>query len=63
MADTSTKFIFGKYAGTAVEDVPSGYLKWAAENWREQGDDDTELVKAINAALEYRDRFNCHFWK
>ena len=34
---------YGKYRGWKLEDIPSGYLKWVAENWHEEN----ELTRKI----------------
>ena len=31
MADGETKITFGKFKGKTVEEIPSSYLKWLAE--------------------------------
>jgi hypothetical protein len=61
VADTDLIVHAGTMRGKAVEDCPSSWLRWAAENWRERTDRDRELMKAVNAELEYRDRWNKHF--
>lgn len=47
---------WGKYRGRRIEDIPSGYLKWLAENARDE-------VVARNADEEWRWRedHNAHF--
>ena len=47
---------FGKYKGTTIEEVPSGYLKWLAENSYQR------YVRNIaDAVWRYREQFGLHF--
>lgn len=55
-ANVEMPFPSGKFRGKAVEGVPTGYLRWAAENWQERTEKDRELMRAINAELEFRER-------
>lgn len=43
------QMVFGKYAGHDLSDIPTGYLKWAANNF-----DDVFLVNDIEKELERR---------
>lgn len=46
---------FGKHKGADIEDLPSGYLKWVAENV-----DDEELAEAADAEYRWRSDHNAH---
>jgi len=61
MPDTSLKFHAGLYKGRPVDETPSSYLRWAALNWQERTEKDKELMRAVNAELNFRDKFNSHF--
>lgn len=52
---------FGKHKGKAIENLPSSYLKWMAENFDEK--DPTRRVLCLEADKEYqhREQHNCHF--
>ncbi len=47
---------FGKYTGLEIEEIPSSYLKWLAENC-----DDDEIVEEAETEYEWRERFRSHF--
>lgn len=61
MLDTSLEFYAGRYKGRPVDEAPSSYLRWAALNWTERTEGDKELMRAVNAELAFRDKFNSHF--
>lgn len=42
---------FGKHQGKTIEELPTAYLTWMAENF---GKDKADLVEAAEAELEYR---------
>jgi hypothetical protein len=48
---------FGKYKGEDIEDVPSDYLKWLAENF-----DNEEVALAAEDEYNFREVNNKHFW-
>ena len=43
------KMPFGKHKGTDIEDLPTDYLKWLAENC-----DDDDICEAADAEYRYR---------
>ena len=47
---------FGEYKGTLVHELPSGYLKWLAENC----DWNTQIQEAADEEWQHRDKYNCH---
>ncbi len=55
-ANVAMRLHAGKYKGASVEECPTWYLRWAAENWREDTERDRELMRAVNAELEFRER-------
>lgn len=56
----SIKMPYGKYKGMYIDSLPSSYLKWIAENWKE----DTELNKLIcseaDKEWQHREKYNEH---
>ena len=49
---------YGKFKGKAIHEIPSGYLKWMAENI-----DDEELCCAADEEYQHREHYNEHFWE
>lgn len=47
---------FGQHKDSTIEETPSGYLAWLANNH-----DDKELVDACQIELKYRTENDCHF--
>lgn len=54
----SVRMPFGKYKGRAMEDIPSDYLHWLAENM-----DIDRIATAADEEYNYRDLTNGHFWE
>ena len=48
---------WGKHKGDDIEDVPSGYLRWLAENC----EDDT-IASAADEEYRWRADNSAHFW-
>jgi len=48
---------FGKYRNKDLEEIPSDYLWWIAENV----DDNEELVSEVEDELRWRSNWNKHF--
>lgn len=46
----------GKFAGKTLEEIPSPYLKWVAENW-----DDEEVAEAASMEYEWRSEWDKHW--
>jgi len=62
MSSNSIVMPFGKYRGWKLEDIPSGYLKYAAENWdssRVSGIK-KKIVLACDEEWQFREKYNCH---
>lgn len=49
------KMPWGKYKGYDIEDLPTDYLKWLAENC-----DNDEIFTAADEEYRYRCDHNCH---
>ena len=47
-----------KYKGRRMSEIPSGFLKWIAENSFKD-----DLAEAASDEWHFRDRFNDHFWE
>jgi len=47
---------FGKYIGEDLEDIPSSYLKWLAENC-----EDEDICEAADEEYRWRTNSNKHF--
>lgn len=53
---------FGRYKGSEIEEIPSGYLTWLQEqDWMHE-DNKTELLEAVEYEMEVRDRSDAHFF-
>ena len=46
----------GKYYGVFIDELPTSYLKWIAENWAEDTPENKAICKA--ADNEYQERTN-----
>ncbi len=44
---------YGKHKGTAIGDLPTGYLRWVAENFNDEG-----ICYAADQELQYRKEWN-----
>jgi uncharacterized protein (DUF3820 family) len=53
--------LFGKYRGTDIEDVPSDYLQWFANNFEPENNREDDLLTEVYDEIDHRDRFN--IWK
>jgi hypothetical protein len=49
---------FGKYKGTAIEDIPSDYLLWMAENLGNH----EEIQLLADREYSWREKYNEHFY-
>lgn len=54
------KMPFGKYAGQYIEDIPSSYLKWVAENIEEDTPSKKKTCEACDKEWLWREKNNCH---
>lgn len=48
----------GKFKGIPIQDIPSGYLRWMAENL-----DDGDLCYAADTEYQRRERELDHWWE
>jgi len=53
------KFVisFGKFKGKELDKIPSGYLKWIAENI-----EDNEISTNADIVWRWRERMDCHWF-
>jgi uncharacterized protein (DUF3820 family) len=61
MADGETKITFGKFKGKTVEEIPSSYLKWLAEQDFMDKPSNYNLLEEVEQELEWRSAFDKHF--
>ena len=48
---------WGKFKGKEIHELPSGYLKWLAENV-----DDEVIATEADEEYQHRERYNVHQW-
>jgi hypothetical protein len=51
---------WGKFKGKDIEDLPSSYLKWLAENIDEKKPQNKAICIAADKEYQYRTKYNCH---
>lgn len=51
----------GVHKGKKIEEIPSDYLKWMAENWSEGTTADKLLCGAADQEWNWREKHNEHF--
>jgi hypothetical protein len=49
---------WGKFQGEDIEDIPSDYLRWLAENC-----DDDLIATEADEEYNIREESNAHFWQ
>jgi hypothetical protein len=49
---------WGKFIGKTIEEIPSSYLKWLAENC-----DDEDIATAADTEFEWRNEHSRHIWE
>lgn len=54
------KMPFGKYRNDDIEDIPSEYLLWFAQNIKPDNKNIEMLVKACDDEWQFREKNNCH---
>ena len=54
--DHDIKMPYGKFKGIELWRIPSGYLKWVAENF-----DNDIICKAADEEWQYREHYKEHF--
>lgn len=57
MESSTVRMPAGKFKGKLIEEIPSGYLKWIAENW-----DDDEIATIADEEYRWRSDNNEHFY-
>lgn len=55
------KMPHGKFKDKEIELLPSWYLKWVAENWKEITPRDKEICEAADKEWQYREIHGMHF--
>lgn len=55
------KMPYGKHKGAEIDRLPSGYLKWIAENWKEDTPQNKAICLAADQEYTYREKNGCHF--
>ena len=48
---------YGAFKGKKMHEIPSGYLKWLAENF-----DNEDICKAADDEYQYREKYGTHKW-
>ena len=51
---------YGKFKGQPLCDIPSSYLLWMAENWKEDTEENKVICKAADREWNLRERYNAH---
>jgi len=51
----------GKFYGLDIEDIPSSYLRWVAENWKERTAQDKAVCAAADKEWSFREKTGTHF--
>jgi len=49
---------YGAFKGRMMHEIPSGYLKWIAENI-----DDEAICCAADDEFQHRDHYGTHWWE
>lgn len=52
---------YGKFKGKPIEELPSSYLRWLAENINDEYKKDESLCLAADKEYQYREKNGCHF--
>jgi uncharacterized protein (DUF3820 family) len=61
MAEKPIIMTGGKFRGKPIDEIPSDYLLWVAQNWDENSDENKKLVEACDKEYQFRETYNCHF--
>jgi len=52
---------WGKHKGKELATLPSGYLRWLAENVAESEPRNKAICLAADKEYQHRERYGCHF--
>lgn len=52
----------GYYRNKKLEELPSPYLKWIAENWSEDNPYDASICEEADKIWQEREKFNTHHY-
>lgn len=55
------KMPYGKFKGKEINQLPSGYLRWMAENWKEDTPNNSAICLAADKEYQHRERHGMHF--
>jgi len=58
MTDTEMIMPWGKHKGKCICDIPSGYLRWLANEC-----DDDRIAEAADTEYNHRETYNVHRWE
>ena len=47
---------YGKFKGKAMHEIPSGYIRWLAENFN-----DDKIASAADREWQFREKHNTHW--
>lgn len=50
----------GNFKDHDIEEIPSDYLLWVAENWSEKTPRDKAICVAADKEWQFRERNDCH---
>ena len=54
------KLPFGKFKGREIEELPSSYLLWLAENMDESNPLNKKICIEADKEWQFREKHNCH---
>ena len=55
------KMPYGKFKDCEIEDLPSGYLRWIAENWTEDTPKNERICTVADLEYQEREKTGTHF--
>ncbi len=53
----------GVFEDKTMEEIPSNYLLWIAENWEEDTKVNKKICEAADDEWQDREKFNAHWYK
>ena len=59
-SNTEIKMPYGKFKGRLVRNLPSPYLKWVAENWKEDTETNRNIITTADEEYQERNKYNTH---